>query len=316
MKQKFIAAFALIFCGASAQGQEQTLELSSRYDDQGSAIIEVARHGGGSYSLVLELYELSNFITSKFHRRQVSSPGQQLLKLKPESTERSSSFRFRYNYIPGAVNPRKVDPEFIYRLPYSLSANKEAIELVYVNNRYFGGNGNSENFKSFQFLMNRADTIYSARKGVVVQIVDEHDPIVGMGVVSMNTENNHVLVEHADGTIARYGVLEKGSLIVKPGDRVYPGTPIALAGTLDGEIYQMRFDLYYTTDNLSEIDSLSDYSITYNYLDPVFSTSAGDTTLTHGTTYTPAMSHDMIVAEMTKREIRTLDESRNSVPAE
>ncbi len=154
------------------------------------------------------------------------------------------------------------------------------------------------------FVMHRADTVYAARKGVVIDVTDEHDPITGMGTVDLNSENNCVIVEHADGTIARYGILEKGSITVRPGDTVYPDTPVALAGTLDGELYQTRFDLHYRTDNMNTIDNLSDYSITGHFLDPVFATSEGETTLTANTTYTPVVSGELVTSEMSRREIR------------
>jgi hypothetical protein len=305
MGKIFIAIFALICCG-SAAAQGQALELSARYDDERNAIIEVTNHDGGYYSVVLELYDLSNFVTPKFHRERVTSMGQ-LLKLKPEAAERQTSFRYRYRYIYGAVNPRNVDVGFVYRLPFSLSASKVAIELSNFNDVHLGGDSSYENFKAFMFEMNRADTVYAARKGTIVRVIDEHDPIIGMGGVSMNSENNQVLVDHTDGTKAWYSVLEKGSIFVKPGDKVYPGTPIALAGTFDGEVYQMRFGLYYVTDNLSDITSLSDYSTINHGINPVFSTSDGEVTLTYGTTYTPVMSRDMVTAEMTKREIKILE---------
>jgi hypothetical protein len=110
--------------------------------------------------------------------------------------------------------------------------------------------------------------------------------------------------EHADGTIARYEVLERGSIGLKPGDTVFPGNRIGLAGTLDGKTYQMRFSLYYMSDNLGAIKSLDNYTITYNYIDPKFATPEGETTLSAGEKYTPVSSEELVTKEMTKREIR------------
>ena len=307
MKKTLIFILTLFCCGVSAQGQRQEypFELSSRYDDQRNAIIEVVRHDGGAYSVVLELSDLSNFTTQKFHRRRVVSVGN-LLTLKPEEADKESLFGYKYSYIPGSVNPRKVDDRFIYRLPFSVEANREARELYDAYARHFGKNDKSVNFKAFQFIADRTDTVYAVRKGVVIRVVDRYDPITDMGEVSMNTDNNQVFVEHADGTIARYGVLEKGSITVEPTDTVYPGTPIALAGTLDGEIYQMQFFIYYQTDNLNDIRSLSDYSVTVHGINPLFSTSEGVTTLKPGASYTPAVSHELVTAEMTKKEVKEL----------
>ena len=38
-----------------------------------------------------------------------------------------------------------------------------------------------------------------------------------------------MIIEHEDGTLAYYNVLEKNSFMVKVGDIVYPDTPLALS---------------------------------------------------------------------------------------
>ncbi len=48
----------------------------------------------------------------------------------------------------------------------------------------------------------------------------------------------------------------------------------------------------------------SEYSISRHFLDPLFATSAGETMLTIGTRYTPAMTEELVTGEMTRREIR------------
>jgi len=303
MKKTLTVLFTLLATCAWAQDERDAIDLSSRYDDQGNAIIEVARHDGGTYSMVLEFSDVSNLSVPKFYRRTVSSVGP-ISTLKPQDTKKSTSFRYRYRYVRGTVNPRKVDRDFIYRLPVSLAASVEVRELLDAYAHYFNGKSNSVNFKAYQFIMERGDTVFAARKGVVINVVDKYDPVTDKGEISMNTDNNRVTVEHADGTIAEYSVLAKGNIAVRPGDKVYPGTPIALAGTLDGEVYQTRFMLFYLTDNLSRINSLADYAITYHGIDPLFSTSAGATTLTHGTVYTPTAPPELVAAEMTKRELR------------
>jgi len=303
MKKTLTALFTLLGTCAWAQGERDALDLSSHYDDQGNAIIEVERHDGGTYSMILEFFDVSNLSIPKFYIRTVSSVGP-ILTLKPQDTKKSTSFRYRYQYVRGTVNPRKVNRDFIYRLPVSLATSIEARELLNAYTLYFSGKSHSVDFKAYQFIMERGDTVFAARKGVVISVVDKYDPITDRGEISMNSENNRVMVEHADGTIATYGVLAKGNIAVQPGDKVYPGTPIALAGTFDGEVYQTRFMLYYLTDNLSRINSLTDYAVTNHGIDPLFSTSEGATTLTHGTTYTPTASPELVAAEMTKRERR------------
>jgi hypothetical protein len=302
--KKLLITMLLALCGYGASAQSNGLELSSKWDNNGNGVVEVIKSDGNIYTVIIEFIDVKNFQVSKFSRKLAEGRGQ-LQILKPVDNEQSSSFRYSYRYFSGGVNPKNVDTEFVYRLPYSLSESREPHELYYFNEKYKVGDDNVENWKAFQFYMSRGDTIYATRKGEVIRVVDSFEPLVDVGEVSMNTETNQVLVEHPDGTIARYNVLERGSITVKPGEKVFPGTPLGLAGSLDGERYQMQFSLYYQTDNLDDINSLSDYKLVYNYVDPVFNTTAGEVTLQEGKLYKPVCTEEMITREMTKREIKS-----------
>jgi hypothetical protein len=302
--KKLLTAALFVLSGYGVSAQSNAVELSSHYDDKGNAVIEVSQHDGNLYTLILDVYSADNLSVNRFARRRVESRGP-VLTMKPINPDKTSSFRYNYRYITGSTNPRKVDSTFVYRLPYALSESREPKELYNVYQRYEElGESNAQNWKSFMFTMSRGDTIYAARKGEVVKVEDDHDPVAGMGRISMNSESNKVYIEHADGTIARYNVLERGSMMVKPGDTVFLGTPIALAGSYDGEVYQTRFDLYYQTDNLSDISTLSNYDLTYHYINPVFATTAGETTLETEQLYKPVCTEEMITREMTKRELK------------
>jgi hypothetical protein len=61
---------------------------------------------------------------------------------------------------------------------------------------------------------------------------------------------------------------------------------------------------------MRHITELDDYKIIYNYIDPVFATSKGETRLTEGILYTPVVSDELIQREMTKREIKTLNKQQ------
>lgn len=296
--------------GWAAFAQSRGLDFSSRWDDQGNAVIEVSEHDGNIYTVIFDFYNVENLSVGEFDHRQVSGRGP-LFTLKKIDVNKTATFRYTCKYFSGSVNPRRVDSAFVYRLPYALSESREPHELSNVNDRLFGKDDNTRNFKAFQFYMSRGDTIYAVRKGEVINVVDNFDPLVGVGEVSMNTDSNEVSVEHPDGTIARYNVLERGSIMVKPGDIVFPGTSIALAGTLDGERYQTRFDVYYQTDNLSKIRSLSEYTRIYHYINPIFATTTGETTIERGKLYKPVCTEEMIIREMTKRELRSRNKGGN-----
>ena len=304
MKKLLTAALFLLSCHGGSAQRTTSFELSSGYDNNRNVVIDVKHHDGGIYSLVLEFYDVENLTTDKFRRARVESPGR-IAVIKRENPEKATSYKWRSRYSVGSVNPRKVDTTFVYRLPFGLGESREAHELYNVFDRHrVGGDKSMVNYKAYQFIMSRADTVYAARKGKVIRVIDGYDPKIGMGEVSMTSDNNEVYVEHADGTIARYNALEKGSITVEPGDIVFPNTPIALAGSYDGETYQCRFSLYYQTDNLSAISSLIDYKTRSHYIDPVFATSDGETTLKPRKIYKPVCPTEMVTREMTKRELK------------
>ena len=72
--------------------------------------------------------------------------------------------------------------------------------------------------------------VAAPQAGIVARIVDglaDNDP------GAMDTERNwgnHITVQHADGSYSLLAHLKKGSLRVKPGDRVVPGEVLALCG--------------------------------------------------------------------------------------
>jgi murein DD-endopeptidase MepM/ murein hydrolase activator NlpD len=108
------------------------------------------------------------------------------------------------------------------------------------------------NWHSMQFDMQPGDTIYAVRAGQVIQITKaeaEDDPSLPFpdGRITFKRNVNRVWIEHADGSYADYSVL--GDIAVHLGDRVWPHTPIGLAGSYDGKIINSgcRFT---TTDSL------------------------------------------------------------------
>ena len=66
--------------------------------------------------------------------------------------------------------------------------------------------------------------IVAARAGTVVKVRD------GQGGRLPDPAGNHVRIEHDDGTHSAYLHLSRGSVRVKPGQRVEIGTPLGKSG--------------------------------------------------------------------------------------
>ena len=77
---------------------------------------------------------------------------------------------------------------------------------------------------AYDFAMNRNDSIVAARGGIVYKVVENNDNDNGC------PDDNHIYIEHSDGTVAAYVHLTKDGALVNTGDTVNQGDPIGLAG--------------------------------------------------------------------------------------
>jgi murein DD-endopeptidase MepM/ murein hydrolase activator NlpD len=97
-------------------------------------------------------------------------------------------------------------------------------ESYVISNSYCIPTGGHREQQAYDFLIPVGDPIVASRAGVVRQIREE-SPDNGQG-----SDHNHVMVEHADGTVAFYAHLKEASVLVDVEDAVAAGDTIALAG--------------------------------------------------------------------------------------
>lgn len=95
--------------------------------------------------------------------------------------------------------------------------------------RILAGNGEGSThqgdfFYSWDFLIPVGDIVCAARGGTVTQVFESRSDRRGMGI----------LINHGDGTHALYGHLMKGGILVKKGEKVLTGEPIAKVGPDSG----------------------------------------------------------------------------------
>jgi murein DD-endopeptidase MepM/ murein hydrolase activator NlpD len=279
----FVSVVAFVLAGvASARAQSiYPIKIRPEYDIDDNVVLWVDRVEKGFYTLVLDFNGSENMAVPKLMRFDVKTDGP-LVTLRPANREKRWHYTYNQSSVPGVVNPPEVDSAFVYRLPFSASANRMAHHFQLTE-----ADSVLVNYSEIGFKMNRGDTIFAARQGLVIGVVDKHEPIVSDGgQIIAGRESNAVSVMHADGTIARYGTLLKGSIPVKVGDMVYSGDQIGLAGSFDNKFWQLRFHIFYQTDNLYRIKSVYDYRVYMNYLVPIFATSKGKIKLANDTYYT------------------------------
>ena len=298
---------ALLGCtSASAQylqKDQDPISLESRFDQtQGDFVVTVNKRVLGSYSIAVEFVAPQNLIPPSRFRRAVRSSGT-LLRLKPTQPKQPGWCNFRFLYILGA-NDARPDLDFVYRLPFSETNGEVRADTATNFDAHFFQKARPKNWTAYYFQMQRGDTVFAVRKGRVVAVQDDN-PQSSPGTLYAS-QTNSLRVEHADGTIAVYQLLEQGSIQVREGEMVYPDTSLALVGSFDGERYQLAFYLYYIENKDSDPSESYDLTraFTSAFVEPVFSTSQGAIKLQSGHAYRSRVNQELVQEEMSKREIK------------
>jgi len=112
------------------------------------------------------------------------------------------------------------------------------------------------------------------------------------------------MIEHLDGTFARYQGLNGKNIFVKEGDDVLPNQPLGTLIQYDkNEIYQLRFAIDYLTEKPLELDAKTG-KFSYEYLDPYFQTTEGVLKLKPRKKFTTKIPEEIIIKELSKKEIK------------
>lgn len=110
--------------------------------------------------------------------------------------------------------------------PYLLPWPAGVTRLCVQGNRGVVSHREADGEVAWDFAMPVGSPVVAARGGRVVRVVVEHE---GQGT---DAPNNLVAVDHGDGTTGWYLHLEKGGALVKVGDEVRQGQPIARSGNV------------------------------------------------------------------------------------
>lgn len=181
------------------------------------------------------------------------------------------------------------------------------IRTVYVLDKYRKQEAEQQQL-GFSFPMQRGDTVYAIRRGVVTHV--ERGGRAGQPAASFSTETTSLHVEHRDGTFAWYITLDPDNLFVEAGDEVFPSTPLALAGSYDGENYRVSLQVFWTATN-PDGSWDRDYTV-HRRIIPRFMTTAGAIVPEHGGRYMPVLTEEMLTAEMSKKELKRRQAARRN----
>ena len=108
-----------------------------------------------------------------------------------------------------------------YILPYPIGASYRLMQ------GYCYPEGGHRNQLAYDFETPVGTQVIAARSGLVMKVRSD---LPDDGKQPESGQHNHIMIKHDDGTVAFYAHLKQNSILLKVGDRVSQGQPIAASG--------------------------------------------------------------------------------------
>ena len=124
-----------------------------------------------------------------------------------------------------------------YILPYPVGQSYRLMQ------GYCYPKGGHRNQLAYDFETPVGAAVIASRSGMVMEIRGD---LPDDGKQPESGQHNHIMIKHEDGTVAFYAHLKRGSILVKVGDGVSQGQPIAASGNSGntGGMPHLHFGVY------------------------------------------------------------------------
>jgi hypothetical protein len=297
MKAKITIVFLLLILTKNSFSQN-IIEIKYEQSQTGDMVFTASNSDYCDYLVTLKFDQLSNTNITPFVQVNVKPGSAQVLKLTPSRLNESIGFSLSYSWLKGTSKP-KIDPSFLYLLPIKTGQNTRAIQLKDL--KEFLGKPVTEPWYQLGFTMNTGDTIYASRGGIVCKINAGNGSTASRGVMYTSLTNS-VEIFHTDGTFAKYDLLKKDGILVKPGAKVNAGDPIGIVGNVysDPRVYFMVYYLDEKKINNTGVITTAGYS-SYKPKFIINEKEGGDYINTNDS-YIAYKPVNVITREMSKRE--------------
>lgn len=299
MRKLHLIAF-LFTLGINQNILAQTNNIEIKYERNSDKSIDVfyTKKLPGSYYIKIEFENMENCSRSSI-KKVIKYESGTIATLKPINSEQHINFSSNLSYLRGEPNP-KVDKDFNYVLPFKKNKTVKVFETKNIKEELFTTEKYSK-WKSFVTDREYADTIYTMRKGIVVDVVNEFKP-KKVDAYEYTNEMNSITVEHKDGTIATYIGFNKDSIFVKPGQVVYPQTKLGILDLFNTTVYRLYFSVsFFTGANFNEKRTFRSKD-QMEHLIPSFYTSNGAIQLEHNKYYNVDVNESILLKEFTRKE--------------
>jgi len=283
----------------------QEFKIEYKVNDDKSIDFRYQKSKPNSITAILEFSFMSNTSSPRTIVKKLNKSQGSFITLKPTNADQNIGFNYTYKYFNQTINPT-LDKEFVYILPYKKGSKMNVEELDFLGEKY-SNKKKPKGWKAYSFKSDVPQEIYPTRKGVVIEVVNKHEPDLTK-TYSFYNKMNSVKVEHSDGTIANYSGFDKLKISVKPGDIVYPQlNKLGETTVFDNRGFHLiNFSIsYISTISEMDISNLkSNKQLEYVYISPVFFENGEIIILKKGFAYISDYDEETLFQNFSKRQIK------------
>lgn len=303
MQRMLLSLCLLALCGRLAAQPAVRTETDGPGGIRTTFILE-KKDRPGTLTLFFTLYDVYNIsgVTNGTTVYEIAHNGVRFLTLRSSDEAYGPGYRYSYRYYYGRINP-PVDTTFVYRMPCATGKPVRVLRTVHVVDKYTKPQEDQQEL-GLMFLLEKGDTVYAMRRGVVTEVEKPEKPISPDSSIVYTSESLNLRIEQPDGSIARYICFDPDGLFVEQGDDVLPGTPLGRVGTYDGEHYHFSVQVYRYVSGARPSAEMDLYRIENQYFKTRFATSEGVVIPMSGRLYTPVADDAIVTREMSKKELR------------
>lgn len=306
----------ILFCfGLNTYAQIEGVKVRFVHNADNSCDFFYEKSNPGTYHLIIKFESIKN--TPKyFYEGNIKENSGFLFKLMPIKPEKKIKFICEPYYIKGNPKP-DIDKNFTYLLPFKKGKNISIWSIMTIasalteGDNYYGGYINFTESAQNQ-------TIHAMRKGIVIEIENEYD-FDPKSFDIYYEKRNFIIIEHEDGTYARYAGFKKDAIKVNIGQTILPTDYLGfLEKSVDNQ-YHLFFDIYYKAymkdvfpDKTKDLDKRI-----IKKLNPFFQTNKGlialDDKIYESQNYIVITPEEIISKELTKKELEAKTKILNNV---
>lgn len=281
---------------------QSTIKLTRQVNKDHSIDVNYSSDYMGSVCIYIDFMDYSNTFPPR-KKYIINDFSGTLFTLRPLDKDKCINFSYKFTFIRGIPDP-KIDKNFIYLIPFKSKTSFTVSSLFNIKDEFFGLES-PENWKAFQFISSKPDTVCAIRKGIVVKVENNFSTDISKEYIYKKNVNR-VMVEHPDGTLASYSGFDGKNIFVKEGDKIFPNQAIGQLAQYDkrGD-FRLHLSVFYVSENSNKLQEAKD-KFSYVYLDPIFLTENGNNSLEENTSYNSIVSDEIIKKEMSKKEIKKL----------